>query len=115
VPFSLLDLSATACLAQAGVGTLLQFLPFVAIMVLAYMMFVVPQQQKERRYREMVEGLKEKDHVVTSGGIYGVVTGVQRDQERVTLRIDEATGAKMRVGIWAISQVLKDEKSDDHS
>ena len=39
--------------------------------------------------------LKENDRVVTIGGIYGVVTNVQRDAERVTIRVDEATGTKL--------------------
>lgn len=90
----------------------MSFLPLVMIVVLFYVMFVLPQQQKDKRYREMVAGIKEKDHVVTTGGIHGVVTSVQREQERVTIRIDDATGAKMRVGIWAISQVLGDESQD---
>lgn len=99
-----------ALLSQGGAGgSLLTFLPLVMIMALAYVMFVMPQQQKEKRYREMVAGIKEKDHVVTVGGLYGVVTSVQRDQERVTLRVDDASGAKVRVGIWAISQVISDQ------
>ena len=43
----------------------------------------------------MLAGLKEKDRVVTIGGIHGVVTNVQRDREEVTIRVDEATGAKL--------------------
>lgn len=85
----------------------------VMIMVLAYMLFILPQQQKDKRYKSMVAGIKEKDHIVTTGGIYGVVTSVQRNEERVTIRIDEATGAKMRIGIWAIAQVLGDDADSD--
>ena len=40
--------------------------------------------------------LKENDRVVTIGGIYGVVTNVQRDAERVTIRVDESTGTKLQ-------------------
>ncbi|MEM6330703.1 MAG: preprotein translocase subunit YajC [Planctomycetota bacterium] len=80
-----------------------------AIMLLAYFMFIRPQQQKERRFQEMLANLKENDHVVTVGGIHGVVTGVHKDAERVTLRIDEASGAKIKVGLWAISRVEGDE------
>lgn len=99
--------------AAAGEPSPLAFLggimPLVLIPFLAYVMFFLPQRAKDRQYRDLVKNLKEKDHVVTSGGIYGVVTNVQRDQQRVTLRIDESTGAKLRVAMWAIAQVLKDE------
>ena len=56
-----------------------------------------------------IENLKEKDRVVTVGGIHGVVTNVQRDAELVTLRVDESTGAKIRVGVSAISKVVVEE------
>jgi preprotein translocase subunit YajC len=47
---------------------------------------------------------------VTIGGIYGVVTNVQRDAERVTIRVDEATGAKLKVNLSAIARVLTEEQ-----
>ena len=56
----------------------------------------------------MVDNLKEKDRVVTIGGIHGVVTNVQREQSIVTVRIDESTGAKIRIGTSAIARVVDD-------
>ena len=101
---------------DAPVSPLSSMFPaMVAIMVLAYFMFMRPQQAKERQYREMVENLKENDHIVTTSGIHGVVTNVQRDQERVTVRIDDATGAKMRVSLWAIERVGPDDKANKPS
>lgn len=103
-----------ATLAQAEAppgGGFLQLLPLVAIAMLAYFLFFVPQRTKERQYQEMVAGLKENDHVITKGGIYGVVTNVQRDQKKVTLRVDDATGAKIRVDIWAIDEVENTDKA----
>ena len=58
----------------------------------------------------MIDNLKEKDRVVTIGGIHGVVTNVQRDQETVTLRVDESTGAKIKVNVTAISRVVTDDE-----
>jgi preprotein translocase subunit YajC len=56
--------------------------------------------------------LKENDRVVTVGGIYGVVTNVQRDAERVTIRVDESTGAKLRVNMSAIARVLTGDEQE---
>jgi preprotein translocase subunit YajC len=53
--------------------------------------------------------------VVTIGGIHGVVTNVQRDAERVTLRVDESTGTKLRVNASAIARVITDDDSNDVS
>ena len=88
-------------------------LPLTIIMLLFWLLILRPQKKKDRTMRSMIDNLKDKDRVVTIGGIHGVVTNVQRDQELVTLRVDESTGAKIRVGTSAIARVvLDDEKSE---
>jgi len=82
-----------------------------------YYIFMIraPQKKKEDEFRKLVADLKENDHVITIGGIHGVVTNVQRDAERVTLRVDESTGAKLRVNTSAIARVIKDDDSNGAS
>jgi preprotein translocase subunit YajC len=82
------------------------------IMVLFYFMLIRPQKRKEQELRQMVHNLKENDRVVTIGGIHGVVTNVQRDVERVTIRVDETTGAKLRVNMSAVARVVTGEEQD---
>lgn len=94
-----------------GFGNML--VPLTIIMVLFYFMILRPQKNKEQSFRSMIDNLKEKDRVVTIGGIHGVVTNVQRDREEVTLRVDESTGAKIRVGTSAISRVVTDEDKNE--
>ncbi len=53
--------------------------------------------------------------MVTIGGIHGVVTNVQRDAERVTLRVDDSTGTKLRVSASAIARVITDDDSNGAS
>lgn len=86
--------------------------PLVVVMVLFYFMLIKPQKRKEQELREMVRNVKENERVVTIGGIHGVVTNVQRDAERVTIRVDEATGTKLRVNMSAIARVLSAEEQD---
>jgi preprotein translocase subunit YajC len=85
---------------------------FVPIALLFYFFFILPQKKKDREYRELISNVKENDRVLTIGGIYGVVTNVQRDAERVTIRVDEATGTKLRVNMSAIARVLSAEEPD---
>jgi preprotein translocase subunit YajC len=87
-------------------------LPLVAIMVLFYFLMIRPQKRKEDEFRRMVSELKENDHVVTIGGVHGVVTNVQRDAERVTIRVDDSTGTKLRVNTSAIARVITAEGED---
>lgn len=90
-------------------------LPLLAIFALFYFLMIRPQKKKDEEFRKLVADLKENDHVVTIGGIHGVVTNVQRDAERVTLRVDESTGTKLRVNASAIARVITDDDSNDVS
>jgi preprotein translocase subunit YajC len=99
---------------QAADGGIPSFLlPMSVIMLLFYLLILRPQKKKEQTVRSMIDDLKEKDRVVTIGGIHGVVTNVQREQDVVTIRIDESTGAKMRVGTSAIARVVVDEDKNE--
>ena len=105
--------------AEPAVDGGLPALPFPVLIVIMFALFYFiilrPQQTKDRDFRTMLEGLKEKDRVVTIGGIHGVVTNVQRDREEVTLRIDESTGTKIRVGMSAISRLVTDDDKKEKS
>jgi preprotein translocase subunit YajC len=96
--------------AEGGGNPLASFLPIVAMGLLAYFLFVVPQRTKDKRFQQMLDGLKENDRIVTTGGLHGVVTNIQRDAGRLTLRIDETTGAKVRVAMWAVDSVVNNEE-----
>lgn len=89
------------------------FVPMSVILLMAYFLLIRPQQTKQRRYDEMIANLKQNDRVVTTGGLHGVVTAVQRDAGWVTLRLDDATGAKVRVAVWAVSHLAADENAGE--
>jgi preprotein translocase subunit YajC len=89
------------------------FLPLIAIMVFFYFLILKPQKNKEQALKDLVANLKEKDRVITIGGIHGVVTNVQRDRDEITLRVDESTGTKIRVSASAIARVVTDENKTE--
>ena len=84
-------------------------LPLVIIFGLFYFIMLRPQKKKEDEFRQLVANLKESDHIVTIGGIHGVVTNVQRDADRVTIRVDDSTGTKLRINTSAIARVVTDD------
>ena len=88
-------------------------LPMSVVMVLFYMMMVRPQKRKEQELRDQVNAIKENDRVLTIGGIYGIVTNVQRDAQRVTVRVDESNGTKLRLNMTAIARVLTAEEQEN--
>jgi preprotein translocase subunit YajC len=82
------------------------------LILMGYFLFIRPMKQKEQEARNLVQSLKENDRVVTIGGIHGVVTNVQRDAERVTIRVDESTGTKLKMNMSAIARVMKGDEPD---
>ncbi len=86
-------------------GLIILLLPIAAIIFLT----VVPQRRQKKKQAELMAQLAVGDEVVTIGGIHGVVTNVQRDADLITIRIDESTGTKIRVGASAVSRVVTDE------
>jgi len=89
----------------------LGLLPWLAIGLLFFFMLIRPQQRERAQRDAMLAGLKKNDRVVTAGGIYGIVTNVQRESDEVTVRVDEATNTKIRVTISSIARVLGDESA----
>jgi preprotein translocase subunit YajC len=90
-------------------------LPLIIIFGLFYFLMLRPQKKKEDEFKKLVSDLKENDHIITIGGIHGVVTNVQRDADRVTIRVDESTGTKLRINTSAIARVVTDDDGSNGS
>jgi preprotein translocase subunit YajC len=86
--------------------------PFVAIFALFYFLMIRPQRREQAKHQALLADLKKNDRVLTSGGIFGVVTNVQREANEVTIKVDEATNTKIRVTLSSVVRVLTDEPSD---
>ena len=84
-----------------------------AIVILFYFMLIRPERRRQNQQKLLIENLKKNDRVVTVGGIYGVVTNVQRESDAVTIKVDEETNAKLRVSMAAIQRVIVDEPAGD--
>jgi len=89
------------------------FIPFIAIGVLFYLMLIRPERKKRSEMNKMLENLKKNDHVVTIGGIYGVVVNLGPKAEEVTIRVDEGSNTRIRVLRSAISRVLTNDDGTD--
>jgi len=120
LPPAILPVATTVCLAEAapaepaaGEGPPLPFqlLPLVAIAVAAYLLLFRPERERVRRQQAMRDSVKKNDRVVTSSGIYGTVTAVDRDADRVSLRVDDAANVKIAVTLASIARIFPTEKS----
>jgi len=75
----------------------------VMLFVVMYLFVYVPNKKKQKKMQAMHDSLVPGDEVITLGGIVGKV--VSRDDEYVTLCIDEEKQVNMQVVIYAVSQV----------
>jgi preprotein translocase subunit YajC len=114
----LIDAIFPSLLAEAAApgpqSSLLDMVPaLIAISALFYFMMIRPERRRQASQRSLLEGLKKNDRVVTVGGIYGMVTNVQRDADEVTIKVDEATNTKLRVTFSSIAKVISDTPAGD--
>ena len=86
-------LAQTAADAPAAANPIVQFLPFIAIAAVFYLVFFRPQQKQAKQHQAFLGGLKKGDEVVTQGGIVGTVVLV----EDRTVTVDVGGGTKIRV------------------
>jgi len=92
--------------ATGGAGAaLFQFLPILAIGAVFYFLVIAPANKQRKKQQEMLGSLKKGDRVLTSGGIYGTIQGVEA--EVVYLKIAE--NVKVKVARSSISGVVTEE------
>ena len=96
-------MNTIALLQAGGSGAfLVQILPIAAIFLVFYFIVIAPANKQRRKTQEMLTSLKKGDRVVTQGGIYGTVQGVE--PEVVYLKIAE--NVKVKVSRSAITNVV---------
>jgi preprotein translocase subunit YajC len=74
--------------------------------LIMYVLYIRPQQKRQREHQRLLSALKRGDRVLTSGGMYGTVIGVKDDV--VVLKIADDTKAEFRR-----SAVVEIEKSGE--
>jgi preprotein translocase subunit YajC len=95
-------------LAQGVPNAFLQFAPLLLIMVIFYFLLIMPAQRRQKQTREMLSALKNGDKVITTGGVYGTVVGLEGDV--ISLRIAEQV--KVRVIRSAIAGLQPESKEN---
>jgi preprotein translocase subunit YajC len=78
---------------QAGTPGYEGIIMLVVMFAIFYFLLIRPQQKRAKEHKQLIEGLKIGDQVVTSGGLHGKVAAVQD----TVLMIEVATGVKLKV------------------
>ncbi|MEE8448326.1 MAG: preprotein translocase subunit YajC [Thermodesulfobacteriota bacterium] len=79
-----------------GTSAFSGFIPIILLFGVFYFLLIRPQQKKSKEHRGMIERLKRDDQVITTGGLYGRITGITENS--VTLEIAEKVRVKVLRG-----------------
>lgn len=84
-------------------GQMLQMLGMFAILgVMFYFLLIRPQQKQRKEHAALLKNLKSGDRVLSSGGIFGIVTNVKEK----TLMVKIADNVKVEMTKSAVSTVV---------
>jgi preprotein translocase subunit YajC len=101
-------MNTIALLQASGNSLLANFLgvvPILAIALVFYFLVIAPANRQRKKTELMLSSLKKGDRIVTNGGIYGTVQGVEADV--VYLKIAE--NVKVKVARSAIASIQAGE------
>jgi preprotein translocase subunit YajC len=77
--------SYSLALQTGGTPGWLGIAPLIFIFAIFYLVLIMPQQRKQKKWQAMLGELKTGDKVVTSGGLHGIIVALK--DEYVHLRV----------------------------
>ena len=84
----------------------------IAGFALVWVLYLRPQQARQKAAREQGNAIAPGDEVLTVGGIYGIV---QEIEEEGDLIVEIAEGIHVRVARRAVATVVKPDEDDDEA
>lgn len=90
---------------SSAMGFLTSIAPLILIFAVFYFLLIRPQQKKTKEHKQMLDGLKEGDKVITAGGLYGVVKRVDKNTVivKISKDVDVRTSKPYISAIRAVS------------
>jgi preprotein translocase subunit YajC len=82
----------------------------VAMFALLWLLLIRPQRAKQQQHNQMIENVDVGDEVLSSGGLYGTVRGV--DDEANELHVEIAPGIEVRMDRRAVGAIVKKDETD---
>jgi preprotein translocase subunit YajC len=86
-------LLAMATTGDQAVSPWVQLAPFVFILAIFYVIIILPMRRRQKKVQLFLDTLKVGDRVVSTGGIYGVITKI--NERSVQLQVAD----KVRIEI----------------
>ena len=106
--FAVQDIALAQQPAQPGQPGLMSMLfPFIMMFGVIYILFIMPNQRREKQRRELLSSLSKGDKVITHGGVVGTIVGL--NEKYAVLKISDNPAVKVEFLRQAVSQVIKDD------
>ncbi len=117
--FAAIPLLFAQAAAKGGGGgepsSLYTWAPLLPLPIIFYFLMIRPQQQMERKRKDMLDALKKNDRVLTTAGIYGTVHSIDNEQDKVVLRVDDDKGVRLAFSRASIVRVVEVSSEKDKS
>lgn len=86
----------------------------VVMFAFMYLLLIRPQRQQQRRHKNLLDNLKVGDEVITAGGIYGDVAGIEEDKVHLLIAEDvEIEVARRSIATVVPPEVASGYDDDD--
>jgi preprotein translocase subunit YajC len=93
-----------------GIPWFLIMLP--AVLIIMWILMVNPHKKQEERMRNLLNSLEKNDRVMTVGGVIGTVHSIDKEQNEIVLKVDDANNTKIHFHLTAVNTVFPKEGSD---
>jgi preprotein translocase subunit YajC len=87
-----------------GPGLMSNVILFGSIILIFYFMIIRPQQKRAKERQKLIESMKKGDKVITSGGMYGTIAGL----DEKTVLVEIADKIKVKLDRSAIATIISD-------
>ena len=73
------------------------------LFLLFYLFLIRPEMKKAKKHQAMLDALKKGDKIITRGGIYGVISKVQNDNDLLVDIADGVTIVLNKMGVFSLA------------
>jgi preprotein translocase subunit YajC len=80
-----------------------QMMLLLVLFAIMYFVVIRPQQKQQKEYKQMLDGLKKNDQVVTAGGVHGTIVNMK--DKTFVIRVDDDT--RLEIDKTAVARLEK--------
>jgi len=81
--------------------------PLIFILAIFYLLLILPQQRRQKKWQQMLGELKTGDKVVTTGGLHGTIIALRDDYLHIRVPPDNL---RLEVSRASVSSVITGEE-----